>query len=326
MIARTLFGGLAPAGAAARLSILIFHRVLPQPDPLFPAEVDAQRFDDICRWIARWFNVLPLSVAARQLRERRLPARPMVITFDDGYADNHDIALPILQRHGLTASFFVATGFLNGGRMWNDTLVEAIRSTRADSWNLEGLGLKGLAQVPLRTVVDKRAAISQVIGAFKYLPAAGRLQAVTKIARLAAVPLPDDLMMRTDQVVQLHRAGMELGGHTVNHPILARLPVEEARQEIVAGKQALEAILQSPVTAFAYPNGRPGQDYQDEHVGLAQAAGFTAAVSTFQGAASVCSDPLQLPRFTPWDQARWAFALRLARNLRGSTGPAIASA
>jgi peptidoglycan/xylan/chitin deacetylase (PgdA/CDA1 family) len=326
VIARTVLGGLAPAGAAARLSILIFHRVLPQADALFPAEVDAQRFDNICRWVSRWFNVLPLSTAAQQLRERRLPARPLVITFDDGYADNHDIALPILQRHGLTASFFVATGFLNGGRMWNDTIVEAIRLTAADNWDLHSLGLPGLAQVPLRTVADKRAAIKQVIDACKYLPAAARAQAVAEVARVAATTLPDDLMMRSEQVQQLHRAGMEVGGHTINHPILARLPIDEARQEIVGGKQALEAMLQSPVSTFAYPNGRPGEDYQPEHVGLARAAGFVTAVSTCPGAASGSSDTLQLPRFTPWDQVPWSFALRMARNLRGSAGPVAVAA
>jgi peptidoglycan/xylan/chitin deacetylase (PgdA/CDA1 family) len=325
MIARTLFAGLAPAGVAARLSILIFHRVVPQADPLFPAEVDAKRFEDICRWVSRWFNVLPLSTAAQQLRERRLPARPLVITFDDGYADNHDIALPILQRHGLPASFFVATGFLNGGRMWNDTIVEAIRLTAADNWDLGSVGLPGLARVPLHSVADKRAAIKQVIGACKYLPAAARAQAVAEITRVAAVALPDDLMMRSEQVQQLHRAGMEVGGHTVNHPILARLPLDDARQEIVSGKQGLEAMLQSPVTTFAYPNGRPGQDYQPEHVELARAAGFTTAVSTSQGAAAAHSDTLQLPRYTPWDQAPWSFALRMARNLRGSVGPVPAA-
>lgn len=321
MIAPTLFSSLAPAGAQARLSILIFHRVLPQHDPLFPAEVDAARFDDICRWVSRWFNVLPLSKAAALLAQKRLPARPLVITFDDGYADNHDIALPILQRHGLCASFFVATGFLNGGRMWNDTLIEAIRLTRASSWDLGGLGLPGLGQIPLHSVTEKRAAIKAVIGACKYLAAPARSRAVADIARKADVALPDALMMQDAQVQQLHRAGMEVGGHTVNHPILARLPLEAARQEIVAGKQALEVLLQSPITSFAYPNGRPGQDYLPEHVDLARAAGFTTAVSTAAGAASARSDLLQLPRFTPWDQAPWAFALRMARNLRGPIGP-----
>jgi peptidoglycan/xylan/chitin deacetylase (PgdA/CDA1 family) len=321
MIARAVFGGLAPAGASARLSILIFHRVTPQVDPLFPAEVDAARFDSVCRWVGRWFNVLPLSTAVQLLVEERLPARPLVITFDDGYADNHNIALPILQRHGLTASFFVATGFLNGGRMWNDTLIEAVRLTRADSWDLDAMGLPGLSSLPLRTEAEKRDAIKALIGACKYLEAPARARAVTEIARMAGVSLPQDLMMRDEQVRQLHRAGMEVGGHTINHPILSRLPLEEARQEIVGGKQALEAVLQSPIAGFAYPNGRPGRDYLPEHVGLVQAAGFKTAVSTAAGAAGPGSDRLQLPRYTPWGQAPWAFALRMARNLRGPTGP-----
>jgi peptidoglycan/xylan/chitin deacetylase (PgdA/CDA1 family) len=321
MIARAAFGGLAPAGAAARLSILIFHRVLPAPDPLFPAEIDAARFDDICRWVSRWFNVLPLARAAQQLQQQRLPARPLVITFDDGYADNHEIALPILQRHGLNATFFVATGFLDGGRMWNDSIVEAVRLTAAPRWDLSSLGLPGLRELPVATVEHKRAAIKAVIGACKYLSAPARAQAVEAVVKMAGVALPRTLMMRSEQVAQLHAAGMEIGGHTVNHPILASLPLEQARQEIAAGKARLEDIVQAPVGTFAYPNGRPGQDYKPEHVQLARECGFTTAVSTTWGAASVHTDSFQLPRFTPWDRKRWAFALRMARNLRGATGP-----
>jgi peptidoglycan/xylan/chitin deacetylase (PgdA/CDA1 family) len=322
MIARAAFGSLAPAGAGARLSILIFHRVLPTPDALFPAELDAARFDDICRWVSRWFNVLPLSTAALKLPQGQLPARPLVITFDDGYADNHDVALPILQRHGLCASFFVATGFLDGGRMWNDSLIEAVRLTKAERWDLSSLGLAGLGVVPLQSIDDKRQAIQTIIGACKYLAAAARAQAVADITRIAGVALPRTLMMRREQVAQLHAAGMEIGGHTVNHPILASLPLEQARQEIANGKAQLEDIVQARVNTFAYPNGRPGQDYQPEHVQLAREIGFDVAVSTTWGAASANTDSFQLPRFTPWDRARWAFALRMARNLRGASGPA----
>lgn len=111
---RPLFSTLSPAGSGARLSILIFHRVLPAPDPLFPGEPDAQRFDEICRWLAKWFRVLDLNDALAGLRRGDLPARAAAITFDDGYADNSDVAVPILQRHGLTATFFIATGYVDG--------------------------------------------------------------------------------------------------------------------------------------------------------------------------------------------------------------------
>ena len=127
MPVKVAFELLSPGQRNGRLSILIFHRVLAQVDPLFPEEVDAARFDVICGWLRRWFNVLPLDAAVRRLRDGSLPRRAAAITFDDGYADNHDIALPILKKHGLPSTFFIATGFLDGGCMWNDTVIEAIR-------------------------------------------------------------------------------------------------------------------------------------------------------------------------------------------------------
>ena len=85
---RPLLGALSPAGRQARLSTLIFHRVTAQPDPLFPGEVDALRFDAICGWVRRWANVLPLDEAVQRLAEGSLPARAMCFTFDDGYAES----------------------------------------------------------------------------------------------------------------------------------------------------------------------------------------------------------------------------------------------
>jgi peptidoglycan/xylan/chitin deacetylase (PgdA/CDA1 family) len=322
---RWLFGSLSPAASRARLSILIFHRVLPRTDPLFPDEVDAERFDAICAWLRTWFNVLPLDQACRRLRERTLPARALAITFDDGYADNHDVALPILQRHGLNATFFVATGFLDGGRMWNDTLIEAVRrcpQEQLDLSSLADLGLEGLGRLPLLSTADKRAAIDALISACRYRLGGERDAAVAAVARIAAAELPRDLMMTSEQVRSLHRQGMLIGGHTVNHPILARLALEEARQEIRGGKQQLEALTQAPVTLFAYPNGRPSEDFGAEHAALAEELGFDAAVTTAWGVSNHRSDRFQLPRFTPWDRSRWAFGLRLARNV-GVRAPAV---
>jgi peptidoglycan/xylan/chitin deacetylase (PgdA/CDA1 family) len=108
---------------------------------------------------------------------------------------------------------------------------------------------------------------------------------------------------------------MGIGGHTVNHPILARLPAAEARQEIAQGRAALEAALDAPVRVFAYPNGKPGQDYLPEHVDMVRELGFEAAVSTAWGVSRGAADWYQLPRFTPWDQGIGKFGLRLARNM-----------
>ena len=312
---RPLLNWLSPEGQEARLSILIFHRVLPSPDPLFPDEMHAERFCRTCGWLKGWFNVLPLREASRRLADGTLPARALSITFDDGYADNHDVALPILLEHGLSATFFVSTGFTDGGRMWNDTLIEAVRGATGDGLDLSALGLDGLGSVSLRTWQERRQAVDQLIKACRYLPMAQREAATQAVARKAGGKLPSALMMNRDQLRALHTQGMELGGHTVTHPILARLPIDEARTEISTGKLALESLLQSPVTSFAYPNGRPGEDYLQAHVDMVKELGFVAAVTTAWGVSRRSSDRHQLPRFTPWDRGRLAFGLRLAKNL-----------
>ena len=137
---------LSPTGERARLSILILHRVLPEPDALDPYAIDAPYFDAMCGWMMQAFKVLPLDEAVRRLRSGTLPARAAAITFDDGDADNHDVALPILQRHGLSATFFVATGYLNGGRRFNDSVTETLRRAAGPAIDLRHTLLGNLGQ------------------------------------------------------------------------------------------------------------------------------------------------------------------------------------
>ena len=117
-------------------------------------------------------------------------------------------------------------------------------------------------------------------------------------------------------MLSIAEAGMEIGAHTVHHPIVARMERSAARAEMADGKAALEAIIGSRVSTFAYPNGKPGQDYLAEHVALAREIGFDSAVSTAWGAARPGADLFQLPRFTPWDRSAMRFTLRLLHNLR----------
>ena len=310
-----LFNALLPAGPRGRLHTLIFHRVLPQRDQVFPGEVTTDDFNAICRWLKAWFHVLPLEQAVQQLREGSLPNRALSISFDDGYADNHDMALPILQRHGLTATFFVATGFLDGGRMWNDTVIEAVRGCTLPQLDFTGTVAAELGALSMGSIESRRSAIGRIIGATKYLPLAERTKWVQAVAARAGASLPDDLMMTSAQVRALHRAGMGVGGHTVSHPILARLDTASVQDEISEGRRQLHDILNAPVPLFAYPNGKPGADYDERAVQVVRELGFSGAVATTWGTAHRQSDPFQLPRFTPWDQSRLRFGLRLARQM-----------
>lgn len=314
LLTRLLASALSPGGARGGLSVLIFHRVLPSPDPLFPDEPDAERFAQILDWAGGAFNVLPLDRAIADLPAGRLPPRALAITFDDGYADNYTVALPVLQRFGMHATFFVASSFLDGGRMWNDTVIESIRACAATRVDLDGFGMHDLS-----SHLARRQAIDRLLPQIKYLALRERLDCVNRIAERCEVVPPDDLMMTSEQLRALHGAGMSIGGHTRTHPILARLPDTDAREEIEGGKADLEAILGQPLTLFAYPNGKPGVDYDARHTLMAREAGFQAAVSTSAGMAVTESDLMQLPRFTPWDRTRLRFCLRLMRNTRTAT-------
>lgn len=314
MILRTGLNVLSPGGSRARLSIFIWHRVLPVQDPMFPGELHADRFTKTLDWLARWFNVLPLDQAVRQLVEGSLPARAAAITFDDGYADNLTVAAPILRAAGLPATFFIASGYLDGGRMWNDGLIEAVRRSPLTELNTAQWGRFSLDGPDARG-----SAALRLIDQIKYLEPAERDAAVTEVARAAHTTLPTDLMLSSAQLAELHAQGFAVGAHTVSHPILARIPGHRALDEIREGRKALERIIDAPVSLFAYPNGKPGQDYLPEHVEMIRAEGFEAAMSTAWGASSTGDDIFQLRRFSPWDADRLRFGVRLAQNLAQPT-------
>jgi peptidoglycan/xylan/chitin deacetylase (PgdA/CDA1 family) len=288
---------------------LIYHRVRAVADPLFPDEVDADRFEQQMKALSRCCAVVPLDEAIVRLKKNSLPAAAAAITFDDGYADNHQIALPILERYRLRATFFVSSGFLNGGRMWNDTVIEALRTAKGDTLDLAELG-----RYDISTPGQRGKAALILLTKLKHLDFSARTKAVDKIAAIVAERLPDDLMMTHSQVRELHTAGMSIGAHTVNHPILARIDGARARCEMSESREHLQDIIRAPVALFAYPNGKPRDDYRAEHVALAKQLGFSAAFSTAPGAAHRASDLFQLPRFTPWDKASSRFMLRLIQN------------
>lgn len=305
---------LSPGGSRGRLLVFIFHRVLPEKDPLRRDEPDAAQFDWMVRLIRGNFSVLPLGQAVDRLKNGTLPAAAACITFDDGYRDNLTIAAPILMRHGVTATFFIATGFLGGGRMWNDDIIEAVRAShgRSVDWSEFELGRHDLLSDD-----HCRAAIPAVLGRLKYAPHGARAATAREIARRAGISDASELMMTPDEVRRLHASGMGIGGHTRSHPILSSLGDDEAYSEIVRGKSELEAMLGERVSVFAYPNGNPERDFASKHVDMIREAGFSAAVTTERGVGKPGDDPLLVPRFTPWDRTPRRFAVRCALALAG---------
>ena len=303
----------SPKGPRGRLSIFIFHRVKDVVDPLFVEDDEsAGRFDQVLGWIGRWFQVLPLGEAVQELAQGRLRERAACITFDDGYADNLHNAAPILQAHGMHATFFIATGFLDGSVMWNDRIIESVRDTSLRHIEVEGLGL---GTIPVGSVAEKRAALASLLPALKHRQPDERQAAVDQVVESCGTREPAGLMMTPDQVRELRARGMGIGAHTVSHPILARCDEETGRKEIGDSRDYLQDLLGERIGLFAYPNGRRQSDYTQLHADMVRDLGFDAAVTTNPGASRFGDDVFQLNRFTPWDRQRLKFYLRLMRNL-----------
>lgn len=294
------------------VSILTYHRVLPEVDYMRPLEPTVSDFEWQMELLSQHFNPLPLSDALAMLEYGELPERAVCVTFDDGYANNEEFALPILRQFGIPATVFVATDFLNGGRMWNDSVIEVLRIAEGDILDLSGVGLD---LYPIGEIGERRKSAGTIIREIKHWPPEKRAAAVESMESMVGA-LPADMMMSDDQVRSLKGNGIEIGAHTKSHPILSTLDLDLSRQEVVESKQHLEEIIKGEVRYFAYPNGRPGIDYRTEHRDIVEIAGFEAAVSTNWGVVSELSDKWQLPRFTPWDNTPLRFMTRLLLNFR----------
>lgn len=288
------------------LTILAYRRILARPDPLFPDAIDAARFEQHLRVLTRWFRVIPLGDAVAQMRAGRLPARAACITFERGYAAATEVALPLLQRFRVRATFFVASGLLDGAGLWDDALADVLRNAPGARLNL---GRSGFGSFDIGCIVRRRAVLATLMAALAGLADDERSARVRAMARRFTC-----VMLSADQLLALHRAGMEIGAHPAGHPVLTALSNAAARSDIAAGRAGLQEIIQAPVDLFAYPGGLPGRDFERRHAAMLRAQGFQAAVCGAAGTVRPHTDLFALPRLAPRGDAR-GFAMQIATNL-----------
>ena len=301
---------------AGRLCVLNYQRIMAGPDPLLDGEPDAAAFDWQMQLLKQCFNVLPLHEAVQMLATERMPSRAVAISFDDGYRSIHDLALPILVKHGLPATVFVTTGHMvDDGSMWNDMILEAMRRLPPVPLDLRMLGLQAY---PMGSAAERKQAAGILTERCKYMTPPERTRFTDHLQNLAGGSLRQDLMLTADMLRTLTRNQVEIGGHTVNHPILTRLEDDVAQREIAENKAQLEHIIGQPLRLFAYPNGKRPLDYDERHVAMVAQAGYAAAFTTVGRAATAAYSPFEIPRRRPWDTTPLLFAVRLLRWLAGS--------
>ena len=300
---------------SGRAAILLYHRVASPPLDPWKLAVPPAAFDAHLEALARSFRALPLGALARAARARQLPAGAVAVTFDDGYADNLEAALPALERHGVPATVFVATSFVGERRFWWDELDMALlgpgrRPARLElelagerrSWPTTGERERAVAHAELQAAL-RGAAVQAIAPAIELLrqwagaelreDGAGRPLSPDELGRLAASDL------------------VEVGAHSRRHGSLASQDAQTLRDEVEGSRDDLEGWLGKPPAAFSYPFG----DRRPRAARTVRRAGFELAVSTGLGAVSWLSGRYDLPRVWVEDHDPEALVRRLERLL-----------
>jgi peptidoglycan/xylan/chitin deacetylase (PgdA/CDA1 family) len=291
-----------------RVPILTYHRVNDDRDPYFPS-LPTEVFERQMAYVARAYRVLPLEEMVERLRRDDVPANAAAITFDDGYRDNLTHAAPILARHRLPATVFLATAFIGTSAVpWFDRVAAAFKAAVAPSFTAPWG-----ATLPLATTAERLAALGRAQAYLKTLPHPDFAEQVRRISEVVAPPGGEpakNAMLSWDDVHALRGLGCGIGAHTVSHPILSRMGPEAQAREIGGSRQMIETACGVAPRAFAYPNGQPA-DYTETTVRLVREAGFQCAVTTRFGMNGRATAPLELRRGGPAEHHLPTFALKL---------------
>lgn len=290
--------------------ILMYHRVADVAHDPFELAVHPDNFSAHVEHLSRLKRSVPLG----DVREL---AGTVAVTFDDGYADNATVAAPMLESADIPATWFVTTGMLGRRRFWWDRLAEALlgKPVIRDSVDVE---VSGRAYwLNLRDGHDRLTAMRFLHSKLRPLPGEELETTVGRILAEIGAPAPDgdDLTMTTAQLHELAgRRMQEVGAHTRTHVQLAGQDEEVQRAEIIGSVTDLSAMLDRPVTSFAFPFGVPDAVGGLAHR-LAEEAGCSHACTTRAGRVRRRSDPYSLPRLHVRDWSGEEFARQITRAL-----------
>ena len=249
----------------ARLVVLNYHRVAcPWECRDFDDDVrDAspETFDRQIGLLRREFTLIRLADLFEYLHGGSLPPNPALITFDDGYKDNYEHALPILQRHEAHAVFFIATDFIERRRLfWWDRISYTLKHATRRQFSINypsslAIDISDGVREPARQL-HRMAGHAFALDFDRFLSelttAAG-----TQWSDDLEHELADRVLMTWDQIRELRKSGMEIASHTRRHRVLTTIPDDELAEELAGSKADLEVALGFPVRALSYPVGAP---------------------------------------------------------------------
>jgi peptidoglycan/xylan/chitin deacetylase (PgdA/CDA1 family) len=293
-------------------AILMYHSVVEEPESTRTTiRISRSRhdFELHMRALAERFTPVTIEEVVQFAQAGRLlPPRAVAVSFDDGFADNYEEALPVLARYGIPAAFYILVNAVETGSLpWYCRLNFAFNSTRRTEW----VNPEQNHVCSIQTARERKAALSLAWDAGASKTGEAQQAFVRQIERSLDVEPPGPgLMLTRDQVRALRKAGHIVGAHTLSHPNLAHVSEAEARSEICGSKRRLEEILGEPVHHFSYPHPALDPCWTAQTVQMTREAGFRSAVLTDCGSVRRWDEPLTLKRLhTAGDLQQWTWNL-----------------
>ena len=281
---------------AVPLVVLIYHRVIELPSDPQMLAVSPSRFREQLQALQASFDILRFEQSWADIQ------RPtVIITFDDGYADNLEYALPILEKLDIPATFFIATGYVGGDReFWWDEL-ERVLLCSSGGEVLNRVGVVDLDRTYDCNLVGEREALYQFL--HPQLKTLSLKEREASMAELASVvtgtpePRSSHRVLSTSELAKLAASPMAtIGAHTVCHQPLSSLSIAAQREEIECSRAQLQEWTGRPVQVFSYPFGAKS-DYTSETVDICRRTGFCRVAANHPAVVRSWTDPYRVPRF-----------------------------
>jgi peptidoglycan/xylan/chitin deacetylase (PgdA/CDA1 family) len=298
-------------------AILAYHSIAENPqqtDHILGVSRGRDEFERHMKTLAQKFHPVTIEAVANFAQGKgKLPPRAVAVTFDDGFADNYEVALPILQRYGIPASFYIMVEAVEHGTLpWYCRLRYAFNVAKVSAWQDPNSG----RTYRLDVLDERKAAQSLSWDTGARLTGAAQQAYVGQCEQdleVEPVKAPHGFMMTWDQVRGLRKAGHIVGGHTLWHPNVAQVTPPEARSEIMECKKRLEEKMGEPVVHFSYPHPALNPHWSNHTLELTKEAGFKSAALTTYGPVRKGDDSHALKRlYTPADIDQFTLNLQTA--------------
>ena len=279
-----------------KFPILMYHRFSFENEPF---KLSANVFEQHISILKKNYTVLSLEEISMHLTNgQALPKNIAAITVDDGYADVYDIAFPLLKKHQIPATVFLATNFIEyRSWLWSNRLEFILKNSKKKEFSF---ALDQDYHFNVSTFSGWHKAQLRIYNYGRTLPAVDKNLLLDSLADVLSVKVPDVVIdqfapLNWDQIREMRDNGIHFGSHTRGHEILSRLSAGEAEVELRESKHLIEEKLNQSVTTFCYPNGT-AEDYTKETISMLKETGYDCAVTTIDGLNNGETDRFQLRR------------------------------